>query len=534
MTGGQTIFEDPKRYLDEIAKAIFFSEAQIADMRESFAGSSIICAWLTKRCPLDCRFCFFRSSFNCDGLSSREYNLTSKGVLKLIEFVNDSNNSYLMISGGGDPFVCMDSICTIIEKVHTKRLVLVTSGFWATSEASAKKVILRLCDAINRRTDNNEKAIEVVLRLSVDKDHLKALSNDYSYYVNIINAFRYRNLLTPNLKLYIHTMRDDNTIVSLAEMINAEYVLTEKGVSDNPFVIKIVPLKADLNVGDDFVIPVGISKVFLSNLAVDLTEDRSDEVKEATRVFIEDMERSEQDNPSYVQNALGKKGLDFWVDYNGNVCTWFNQDQLHLFNLYVDSYEDVVRSTFSNPVTLSFLRKGYSYRNSIVGEVSKKAVLRSIAINLRDYAAAILLEEHRVKLYYAVRVIRDMIEECAIEPATIADIGLSGELIDSILCASNEDLARWCKNSKYDILKQEMGFSEFDETLWADLFFLVSLGHYDVCEENLITYLNFYKMRTEHEFETISDFKFIHSEGRYERLHLRFSRIKDGVVVEGD
>ena len=177
------------------------------------------------------------------------------------------------------------------------------------------------------------------------------------------------------------------------------------GESDNSTVIKIVPQKLFLKL-NDYRIQIGVSKLFYSDLMIDLNKPYSKYIENAVKVITNDIENSEQGNPPYTQNSTGRKGLDFWIDYNGNVTTWFNQYKYQLFNLYIDSYQEVVRKAFENLMTAFFLKKGYEYRNKIVSEVNPLVLLRAQAVNLRDYFAALLLEEDKTKLYYAVRSVQ--------------------------------------------------------------------------------------------------------------------------------
>ena len=74
--------------------------------------------------------------------------------------------------------------------------------------------------------------------------------------------------------------------------------------------------------------------------------------------------------------------------------------------------------------------KGYTYRVSVVGEVNLSAVLRSEAINIRDFAGAALLEEEKTVLYYAIRVIQDYLEAGILSMENLQ--GLSPELLAAI------------------------------------------------------------------------------------------------------
>ena len=381
------IFSNPYGYIQEFYKINLFSHEAISNMLREFKGLSMICVWLTKLCPLSCDKCFFHSNMYHEGLRQEEFQFSDEGLNKLIEFINKSNNGYLMLSGGGDPMVCEDHVKRLIREAKTKRIVIVTSGFWGATEQLAKKTVDSLYDAFTHRVVTEP--CEIVIRLSVDQYHEKELKGN-KVYKNIVNVFKkfYSNI--QNFSLLIHSMRDDISIEKLAKDMGGYITYGEEGESDNSSVIKIVPQKAYLNL-EQYIVPIGISKLFLSNLMVDLKPPYSNFVIDAIKVMTDDIENSEQGNPAYIQNSLGPKGLDFWVDYNGNVTTWFNQDWYQLFNLYIDDYDYLVKKTFENPMTAFFLRKGYEFRNNIISEINPLALLRAQAVNLRDYFSALLL-----------------------------------------------------------------------------------------------------------------------------------------------
>ena len=513
------IFNDPSKYLHEFYQKSIFSQEVIDAMAREFKGLSMMCVWLTKLCPLQCEKCFFRSNMKHDGLKKEEYQFSDAGMDKLIAFINASNNGYLMLSGGGDPMVCIDHVVRLIKETKSRRIVIVTSGFWGKTETLARKNLNMLYEAFTNRIHNSSS--EVVVRLSLDSFHEAELGSNIAY-TNIIKVFRENYSNIKGFSLMIHTMRDDTCVERLSNQIGGHLSFGEEGESDNANVIKIVPRKAYLHL-DEYVIPIGISKLFLSDLMIDLTPPYSKSVIDAVRVITDDMENSEQGNPSYIQNAFGRKGLDFWVDYNGNVTTWFNQDWYHLFNLYVDDYDKLVQDTFANPMTAFFLRKGYEYRNNIISEVNPQALLRAQAINLRDYFAAFLLEEDNTKLYYGIRTIQSFLGEYFIHSDNLTIF--SKELQDAIQLPL-QDLKELYAQADYDILIQWMDENQFDEQKWADAFLLIALGQYHVSPSRLRQKLKFYSCKTGKSIKSVEDFRLDYCQDQYARLHKRISFMK--------
>lgn len=513
------IFSNPSKYLREFYDNQLFTQESINSMVREFKGLSMMCVWITKLCPLQCEKCFFRSNMDHSGLYKEEYQFSDVGITKLISFINASNNGYLMLSGGGDPMVCPTHVARLISETQTRRIVIVTSGFWGKTADMAKKYIDELYKAYTNR--QNLEPCEVVIRLSIDQYHENELGGNEAY-KNIINVFINDYSTTSGFSLLIYTMKDDICVSKLANELGGAISYGEKGESDNRAVIKIVPQKAMLSF-DSFTIPVGISKLFLSDLMIDMNPPYSKGIINAVKVMTDDIENSEQGNPSYIQNAFGRKGLDFWVDYNGNVTTWFNQDWHHLFNLYIDDYSSLVQETFANPMTAFFLRKGYEFRNNIVAEINPIALLRAQSINLRDYFAALLLEEDNTKLYYAIRATQSFLNEFFIEEE---DLDIFSPELRMAISLPLSDLKQLYAESDYDILAKYMDEHSFDKQTWEDLFLLVALGHYKVSPERLASKINYYNKKTGNCKTDINDFLVSYNQNLYSRLHKRISFMK--------
>ncbi|MEG2270572.1 MAG: SIR2 family protein [Bacilli bacterium] len=518
----KNIFNTPKEYINELISTRVFPTEMVEKSKSEYNGKSMMCAWITKLCPLECEKCFFKSNMNHRYMLEEEYQLSKEGIQKLIAFVNASNSGYLMLSGGGDPMMCPDNVCEILEKVETNRIVIVTSGFWAKNKKYAETMVSKLYEAYYKRKSND--STTVVIRLSVDEFHAEALGG-YEAFENLITIFKETYAKEKHFVLAIHTMKEDDTLQKIATNMNAQLTYGEVGESDNNYVIKIVPKKAKMIFDDEYTINIGISKLFYSDLMVNLCDHNSTQVIEAIKVMTDDIENSEQDNPSYIQNSLGKKGLDFWLDYNGNITTWFNQDWDSIYNIYTQTYDKIVEGTFTNPTSARFLKKGYENRNAIISEVNPLAVLRARAINLRDYVAAFLLEEDTTKLYYTIRGLREYCAEYALNSTNFGS--LSTNLKRAILDVSQEDLIDMYKQANYDILDQYLKEDSFQTNAWEDIFLLIALGHYNVDENKLKDKISFYNSKTNSNKRCVADFKKEFDDEIYIRLHKRISFMQE-------
>lgn len=296
-----------------------------------------------------------------------------------------------------------------------------------------------------------------------------------------------------------------------------------ESVSDNKEIIKILPKQATLSFDEGYNVKVGLSKLFFSNLKIDINE-LTEDIQKSLDVFEEDMSASEYGNPSILTNCDGSLGLDFWIDYNGNVTTWGNQQWDSLYNVYVDSYKDLIKGTFENIISYSFLDKGYYYRERIIRTVNPRAVLRSKAMNLRDYAGAFLMEEEKTKLYYAVRVIKDYLEDGILNEDDVSF--LPSNLLNAIH-SSNEEIKTLYQASEFDIISQYFDNKEnLDIDDWNILFMLIKLGHYDVSEKHIQEAIAYYNEKYFADITSIQDIKDDDSPILYGKFHNRISFMK--------
>lgn len=511
----QNIFDNPQKYLNEIKNVVIPVEK-----RKEFNGKTLLCVWLTKLCPAKCECCFFRSDMNHNCKFEEEYQFTDDGVDKLINFINDSNNSYIMLSGGGDPMVHRNGVNRVIRDVKSDRIVIVTSGFWAKSFEEAQERI----DEVYKMYKQRDSKTTVVFRISIDSFHCKQLG--YDILPNILKIFNEKHSNEENFLLQIHTIINDDTVKNIIDKCD-DFVYEENEIncaSDNNEVAKIVPRQAKIISKSGYSILVGKAKMFYASLRADLTKYNSN-IEKAIDVFEEDMKDSEYGNPAVVTNYDGTYGLDFWIDYNGNTTTWGNQQLDDLYNIYTDSFYEIYNGITKNIISYSFLDRGYYYRENIVKEINPRAVLKSKVINLRDFASALLLEENDTKLYYGIRIIQDYLKDGKIE---LKDLGnISPELVRAIFNPVDE-LKKLYNNSDYDILLQYFSNADcYTKEEWEDIFLLIKLDHFDIKPSHLDVAIKYYNIKFGTDYKQLSDFPDAKNIIQYVRLHKRIAYMKN-------
>ena len=453
------IFNYPEKYIKEIVEKVRIPK----EKRKKFPGKTMAFLFLTKFCDVECAHCFFKSRKNVNNKHSKEYEFTEEGLNNVINFINASNNGYLSVLGGGEPFNRYDYILEIVKRVKTDRMILVTSGNWAVNYEEAKKKILEIKEALASRNDN----LELVLRISIDKWHV--LKIGYKSIINILEIMKEET--TEKFTMEIHTLVGDNTLdEALKTYMKYSKENYEKYVSDNEEILKLGYARYILNLENGFKVKVGIARKFNSNLKVDLKH--SSNINELLSYFDKDIEINCFSNPSIVKDSKGNEGLDFLISYNGNVTTWGNDQPYSLNNLYIHNYDDVISRTFDNVISYSFIEKGFYYREKIFNEVNPTAVIKSKAINIRDYSGNLLFEENASVLYYAIRVIRDYLKEKVLTDKDLEKLSLE---LKEVISIQKDNLINLYKLSDYTIIDQYKADDSKTLTDWEDLLELVRL-----------------------------------------------------------
>lgn len=477
----ENVFNSPATYRK------FFLEANnlVKYDTSCYRGKSFICLFLTRFCGVGCPFCFFKSPPN-QGSSDIKDSFTEEGVDKFVKFANDANVGYLQISGGGESFLKRKALLRCITEVNADRIMLVTSGVWASNEDVGRAYVQDIASAIEKR----EKPARVSIRLSISEGHSLKLAN--KPLINLLKIFEEMYRSHPFLTLQLKTFENDKTLWTFLESLGS-YKLEDIGVnsSDDPFVTKVIPWKKRLTLPSGYSIILGVSRVFDPGLRPDLNNQRS--IDNTINVYNQDLDQSEDDFPALVFNPDGSQGLDWLVEYNGNVCTWQNRVQDNLLNIYEDDFNTVVHKTFNDPLTLSYVEKGSKVRDKIVSEVSPRAVTLMKAVSVRDYAGNCLFEDEKVRLYYTIRALQYYIEAGRINQLELEKF--PKDLL-RVICSTKEDIIKLFNAAQHSIVDQELSRKPSAIEL-RDFLELLKLGHFDVSKEQITKAITHYNEKVE-------------------------------------
>jgi organic radical activating enzyme len=474
-------FANPEHY-----RGLMFKQNLVTYSTQEYAGKSFMCVFFTRFCGVGCPFCFFKSAPARDEITVADQ-FNEEGIDRFVEFCNQANLGYVLISGGGEPLTQKRAVLRTIAEVETNRIVLVTSGNWALNIDAARRYLAEINAALNAR----KKPCKITVRVSVSSGHAIKLGTTPAF--NLIQLFQSEYLNHPYLKFQIHGFEDDPVFKKVLELFpghELEYNFGSRA-SDDETVIKVIPQKIYVRLPSGYKFIAGISKIFGSDLRPNLHE--LERLRGTIKTFERDLEESEDNNSAVLFNTNGDKGLDWSLNYNGNICLWQNQVNDNQWNIYEDSFPRVLNETFRDPITLSYIENGCKYRERIVSEVSPRAVLRLKAISLRDYSGAVLFEEEKVRLYYAVRVLQDYFKAGRINQDQLNELPTE---ISQIIKDDANIAKELYYAADYTIIDQYKRL-EFNSIAWRDLLELIKLGHYDLTSDQVGEALAYYNARTE-------------------------------------
>lgn len=468
----KNIFNTSTKYLGELQNLSIKA-------KNSFAGKSIAVIFLTKICPVGCEFCYCASdTVNLEFPEKQE--ISDEGLEKIIEFVNYTNNGYFMISGGGEPFEKFEYIIEIIKKIKTEKIVIATSGIWAKNREEAERILRKIIHAKKSR----KKDVDIELRISVDKFHCAKIGTQSTE--NIINFFEKEIAEKDNLKLFFLTMQDDETPIEIIKKRN-ELLTIKKFISNNS--IKKRNKRYVLETNRGLEILVEEATLFYSNIKCDLENPDTSDLIKAKNALLENITFTKKGNLSKVEYQDGTIGIDYMINYNGNVTTWGNYHRENAPNIYINAPNEISNQLYSDILSYSFIDKGFMKISEIVTEVNPTAVRRAISINIRDFTGAALLEENKTALYVAVSLLQEYLQEGIVKTEDMN--GLSRELKKTIF-SKRRDIKDLYSEASYTIFDQ-INEKPFDKGVWEDTLELLQLGHYDMTRQEYSRIKKMYK-----------------------------------------
>jgi hypothetical protein len=423
-----------------------------------FTGKAFICALVNTKCPIGCTHCMFATIPDME--DDPWQRLDHRRVSKLLQFVEESNAGYFLVSSAGEAFLDLNEMYEIAKESRADFTWMATSGFWAQRKDNAVSILDNLYTAFCKRQKERSYR-RLFLRISLDSFHVEKLARSDSerieYLMNIVSLFDQHYSTAQGFYLMLHALEGEEWLVKeLADVLGANLVSTQHAELMNASIhpvgfhksVKVTESAIAMQLPSGYCIEITFAKRLLSDLSAPLHDLQ---FKRRLEIFDRDAFINEGGNPAIKYNNDGSFGPNILVSFNGNVSIW--QSEMPDVDLNIDHYnfEEIMATMLSDPGVLATIENGLQYRFDVVGEVNPKAVLQSKAVNIRDYTSRVLLEEDRTKLYYTLRVLREYVERGRIDDEQRREWP---SMLNSIVELEISDLQELYHTSGYDIIKQ--------------------------------------------------------------------------------
>src|SRR5688572_22585978 len=138
----------------------------------------------TDVCDIACTHCMYSS--NTTTTTRRRPRLVGNAAELLLRFLNGADATKLSISGGGEPFLELESVLRILAGTTCTNIELVTAGRWGRSRKTTDGIIREISNAV---VANGVRPV-LMLRLSADRFHRSAPNPvRLSDHVNIVESW---------------------------------------------------------------------------------------------------------------------------------------------------------------------------------------------------------------------------------------------------------------------------------------------------------------------------------------------------------
>jgi len=454
-------FSHPEKYRNLILENIS------VEPLERFEGKSVYYMWLNKVCPVGCEFCFFKSPSECE--DSPENEISDEGIEKIIQLTKDAQIDKFVVSGGGEPMKARKKVNDLAKGVNTKEFIVVTSAYWSKGKNSTNKVLSDLLE----NASNNPNQPQTTIRVSLDECHFERLSKDetFQYINNIIDWFSEKAIDNPNFKLAFHTIDGDTTVEKLLSQLSIES-REESGDYCNR--------RGKIKLENGLTFSTEYTQLFFSSPFVNLKDEEEQRLNQETfKKFIFDKRGG---NMSLSFHGGQPKGAYHLTFYDGTTILWGATAPDTESSIYNDDYASIMDRNLKDVLTLGILEKGQFHMQEIVGEISPKAVERTIGVGLRDFYGRLLLEEDLVRLYASIRIIQEYLIENRI---TAEEQESWPEEIKVLVSLSLDELKKACLESPKTIIQQYLEDPTVSVEKLIALNTRIALGHYSLKTEDM-------------------------------------------------
>lgn len=378
---------------------------------------SVAYFWPTKYCPIGCEHCMFASP----GLSKidHKYILSQEAVSNFIKISKTANLDSLIVSGGGEPTLEMDTILRLINESEYKYFELITGAHWTVDEQLIHEYLGKIQTAISKRKKRGSK-FHFSLRVSIDSFHQKVVKlESLGKLVLILMEDYYKEIEDkkyPDISLFFRTLlvEGDNTADSFASYLGGtiseikNYVRTIKlGNVLNPY--ELIVFYKDMRFVGKATNIGSVKKSVKFDKFFDSYSKESGDVRLGMTYL----------NPGSKGEALD--GINVFVSYDGRMLPYGGVPDLVLDINKDSNYSKYVRRLMGDIVSRTLLFKGLRHIEDIAKEIEPKI---SKMIEQKNWLASVAdmsLSTPEMRLYVTIRLLQNEIANGEIQIDSLPD-----------------------------------------------------------------------------------------------------------------
>jgi len=352
---------------------------------------------LTGVCKVACEHCMYSSDYTArlpkPSLNSLEVDLANK-------YINDSGSQKLTISGGGEPFLKLNALLSLISKSFVPHIEIDTAGDWAISANKTVKILSSLSKALE---ENPNKPV-LVLRISADKFHSVIAKNPVSI-SNYANIIRYWSEQEWGFKLALRglLLEDDETSILIARAVlgNLEKVndwnklLVLPNGKTIPFTFNVLRFTGK---GVNYVNSYSAKTIPMLDYYRPFHDENDN--------LVLGMAINDAVDGSYYKI----KGLSITIDYDGSLFIYTATAPDMRANLVTHNFVQSIDHFYRDPITHVLLSDGLYSLLRLVAEIDEGIVTKSLQQNDMTAVVASLLSNENVLLYATLRSVQMLIK----------------------------------------------------------------------------------------------------------------------------
>nr|WP_281275020.1 hypothetical protein [Geomonas oryzae] len=376
---------------------------------------------LTRICDVVCDHCMYSSDgSNTSGARMR---LEDVDIELALQYIIDSTPAKITISGGGEPFLELDSLLQLLQKAHCPYIEIDTAANWAGASEVTKRILKQICSASRR----NPSSPRLIIRASIDKFHMTAFNPvPLEAYVNLVHAWLpFRDHIELGFRGLI--LEDDRSVEALADALGG-------GISSRDSCNKVISLPGHVT------LPVTFNVLRFTGKGSQLQKklaDRTLSLQQYFAPFEDSPERlvlSRAINDAVKAKYYPYDGVSITLDYDGSLHVFTATAPDRRCNIRTHTFAESLKWFYGDPITRVLLSEGPYWLCETLQPVAPSLVADALRRNDVCSLVETLLSDARICGFVTAIALKALINSGLANPLT------RHVILDQLQAASFADL----------------------------------------------------------------------------------------------